>query len=200
MAGGWAKDNQDLFSGDEAVNLREGFDGDQDIKKEHEGFRSVLEAGLYTKPIWRRGNELYNVSIRGRGQASARFYGSGDFQGIGRFGPALEARIDNLSFEIDYLFAAIGGESPFLFDQFIDGSQSILFDGDYAVNKWLSLGTLLTYNLTRDEFVRNELRAEFGPQDFKLRLAYDTIRNQMNIGFNVLFGEPTAFDTMRVKI
>lgn len=200
LAGGWAKDNEDLYSGDEEENLREGFDGEQNVKKEHSGFRSVLEASLYTQPIWRKGNERYNISLRGRGQGSARFYGSGDLQTIGRFGPALEARVDNLSFEIDYLFAAIGGESPFLFDQFIDGSQSILFDGDYKVNKWFSVGTLLTYNLTRDSFVRNELRAEVGPQDFKIRLAYDTVRNQINIGFNVQFGEPTHFDTMRVKI
>jgi len=200
LAGGWAKDNKDLYSGSEEDNLREGFDGEQNVKKEHSGFRSVLETSLYTQPIWRRGNELYNVSLRGRGQASARFYDTGDLQTIGRFGPAIEARIDNLAFEIDYLFAAIGGESPFLFDQFIDGSQSVLFDGDYKVNKWFSIGTLLTYNLTRDKFVRNELRVEVGPQDFKVRLAYDTVRNQIRLGFNVQFGEPTNFDTMRVKI
>lgn len=200
ISGGWAKDNTDLYSGDEERNLIEGFDGDQNVRNEHEGFRADLETSFYTEPIWRKGNELYNVSIRGRGQGAFRFYDTGDFQTIGRFGPAIEARIDNLSFEIDYLFAAVGGESPFIFDQFIDGSQSILFDGDYKVNKWFSVGTLLTYNLTRDTFVRNELRAEVGPQDFKIRLAYDTVRNQINIGFNVLFGEPTAFDTMRVKI
>jgi lipopolysaccharide export system protein LptA len=200
LSGGWAKDNTDLFSGTEERNLRKGFDGDQNIREEHSGFRSTLESSLYTKPIWRTGNELYNVSLRGRGQGAARFYDTGDLQTIGRFGPALEARIDNLSFEIDYLFAAIGGESPFIFDQFIDGSQSVIFDGDYRVNKWFSVGTLLTYNINRDSFVRNEMRAEIGSQDFKIRLAYDTIRNQVNFGFNVLFGEPTSFDTLRVKL
>jgi hypothetical protein len=108
--------------------------------------------------------------------------------------------VDNFSFEVDYLFAAIAGESPFLYDQFFDGNQSFVFDGDYKVNQWFSIGTSMTYNVDRSRVVRNEVRTEVGPQDFKVRLSYDTILNQVNLGFNMLFGDPVAFDQMRIRV
>lgn len=198
-AAGWAKDNIELFNGQRREDLSEEREGSP-AREEHSGFRTELEASLYTQPIWRYGNELYNISLRGRGQAALRIYDTGDFNTIARFGPALQARLDNLAFEIDYLFAAIGGESPFLFDQFVDGNQSVIFDGDYIVNKWFSVGTVVTYNINRDKFVRNEIRAELGPQDFKVRLGYDVVRNQFDLGFNVLYGEPIKYDALNVKI
>jgi hypothetical protein len=199
LAAGWAKDNVDLFSGERRQDLSEERDG-APARQEHSGFRTELEADAYTQPIWRYGNELYNISLSARGQAALRFYDTGDVNTIARFGPALQARLDNLAFEVDYLFAAIGGESPFLFDQFVDGSQAIIFDGDYTVNKWLSVGTVLTYNINRDRFVRNQIRAELGPQDFKIRLGYDVVRNQFDLGFNVLYGEPIRYDALNVKM
>lgn len=198
-AAGWAKDNVELFNGQRREDLSEERE-DAPAREEHAGFRTELEASLYTQPIWRMGNELYNISLRGRGQAAVRMYDTGDFNTIARFGPALQARIDNLAFELDYLFAAIGGESPFLFDQFVDGNQAVIFDADYTVNKWLSVGTVVTYNINRDKFVRNAIRAEIGPQDFKVRLGYDVVRNQFDLGFNVLYGEPIKYDSLNVKI
>jgi hypothetical protein len=76
----------------------------------------------------------------------------------------------------------------------------VIIDGDYKVNKWFSIGSLLTYNMERERFVRNEFRTEFGPQDFKLRFSYDVVRNQMYLGFNVQYGEPVKFDDLRVRI
>lgn len=198
-AAGWAKDNNELFSNQRREQLAAERPGDN-LNIEHSGFRSDIETSFYTQPIIRRGNELYNFSLRARAQGAARYYGTGDFMTIARFGPSIEARIDNLTFEIAYLFASVTGESPFLFDQFIDGSQSVVFDGDYRVNQWLSLGTLFTYNLSREQFVRNEVRTEFGPHDMKLRLSYDTILNQVAIGFNAIYGEPVKYDKLKVKI
>ena len=200
-SGGWAKDNTSLYSTDEKNNLTAVREDDTTRpNKEHEGFRTQLEASLYTQPIWRRGNELHNFTLRGRGQGAFRFYDTGDMLAVSRFGPAFEMRYDDLSFEIDYLFATIAGESPFIFDQFIDGSQSVIIDGDYKVNKWFSIGSMLTYNMERERFVRNEFRTEFGPQDFKLRFSYDVVRNQMYLGFNVQYGEPVKFDDLKVRI
>jgi len=199
-SGGWAKDNTSLYSSDEKNNLTAVREDGSRPNQEHEGFRTQLEATLYTQPIWRRGNELHNFTLRGRGQGAFRFYDTGDILAVSRFGPAFEMRYDDLSFEIDYLFATITGESPFIFDQFIDGSQSVIIDGDYKVNKWFSIGSLLTYNMERERFVRNEFRTEFGPQDFKLRFSYDVVRNQMYLGFNVQYGEPVKFDDLRVRI
>ncbi len=144
--------------------------------------------------------KFIHLSSNVGGDGSLRFYGTGDFLSVVRYGPALQARIENIAFELGYLFANIGGQSPFLFDQFIDGSQSVVFDGDYKINRWLSVGTFLNYNINKDKFSRNQVRTEFGPKDFKLRMSYDTILNQIGFGFNVLFGEPVKFDTLNVKL
>ncbi len=198
-AAGWEKDNNELFSSQRREQLASQRPGDN-LGEEHSGFKSEVETSFYTQPAIRRGNELYNFSLRAKAKGAARYYGTGDFMTIASFGPSIEARVDNLSFEVAYLFSSVTGQSPFLFDQFIDGSQSVVFDGDYRVNKWLSLGTLFTYNMTRQQFVRNEVRTEFGPHDMKLRLSYDTILNQVAIGFNAIYGEPVKYDKLKVKM
>ncbi|MBT6843441.1 MAG: hypothetical protein HOA17_06550 [Candidatus Melainabacteria bacterium] len=198
-AAGWASDNNDLFSEERRDQLAEER-GTGGLGKEHSGYRVEFETDFYTKPVWRYGNEKYNFSVRGRSQAALRFYDTGDSLQVARFGPAFETRFDNLKFELAYLFAAIGGSSPFLFDQFVDGFQAVILDGDYEVNKWFTIGTLLTYSLDKERFTRNQIRSEFGPEDFKMRVSYDTIRNQIGLGFNVIFGDTIDFERLKVKI
>lgn len=199
-AAGWAKDNNDLFSNKNREQLADEKGGANALNKEHSGFRSELETSFYTKPIFRAGTEFYNISLRARGLGALRFYDTGDFMTIGRAGPSIETRLNNLSFELAYLFAVVGGESPFLFDQFVDGSSAIAFDGDYRVNKWFNIGAFLNYNLGREEFTSEEFRTEFGPQDFKIRFSYDVIRNQIALGFNMIFGQPVHYDSLRMRI
>ncbi len=197
-----AKDNAELFSARRLTDLRESRSeagaatGNVDLRT----FRSEHNASFYTKPVFRRGNEQYNISLSARGQGAMRFYGTGDHLGIASFGPALEMRLDDLSLEVDYLFAAVTGESPFLFDQFIDGNQSVVIDGDYRVSKWFTIGTYLTFNMDSEKFVRNQIRTMFGPDDFKLILSYDTILNQVGIGFNMIMGDPLKFEKLDVKM
>jgi hypothetical protein len=196
-----AQDNAELFSPRRLEDLRErrsesgAATGDKDLRD----FRSEHGANFYTKPFWRKGNEEYNISLSTRGQGAFRFYGTGDYLAVARFGPALEARMDKLAFEVDYLFAAVSGESPFLFDQFIDGNQSIVVDGDYQISKWFSIGTFLTFNLDSEKFVRNQMRMMVGPEDFKMVVSYDTILNQVGLGFNMIMGDPLKFEKLSVK-
>ncbi len=196
-----AKDNASLFSARRLEDLREqrseagSVSGDKDLRD----FRSEHSINFYSRPVFRYGNEIYNISLSARGQGAFRFYGTGDHLAIARYGPALEARLDRLSFELDYLFASINGESPFLFDQFIDGSQSVVFDGDYQFSKWFSVGTYLTFNMDSERFARNQVRAIFGPEDFKLTLSFDTILNQLGLGFNMIMGDPLSFERLDVK-
>lgn len=199
-ATGWAKDNNDLFSNKNREQLAEEKGGRNPLNKEHSGFRGEVETSFYTKPVLRYGNEFYNLALRGKGLGAFRFYGTSDFMTIGRVGPSLEARLDDLSFEIAYLFALVSGESPFLFDQFVDGSSAIAFDGDYKVNRWFNIGAFLNYNLANSEFTSEEFRTEFGPQDFKIRFSYDLIRNQIALGFNMIFGQPVYYDSLRMRI
>ncbi len=198
---GIAKDNAELFSSKRLDDLRETRSeaglakGNADLRD----FRSEHSVNFYTNPLYRYGNEEYNVALSLRAQGALRFYGTGDHLAIARFGPALETRLSKLAFEVDYLFATVDGASPFLFDQFIDGEQSIVFDGDYQFSKWLSIGTFLTYNLDTEHFVRNQVRAMIGAEDFKLIISYDTILNQLGLGFNMIMADPLKFDTLTVK-
>lgn len=199
---GYAKDNDDLFSPRRLEDLRDARSGSPDKvgKEDYDDMRSAHNLSFYSKPALRFGNELYNFSLSARAQAALRAYGSGDIYSIARFGPSAEIRLSKLSFEIAYLFATVGGESPFIFDQFVEGRQSIMIDGDYAINDWISLGTFLAYNIDDDRFTRNQMRAAFGPEDFKLIVSYDSIRNQIGLGFGMMLGEAVEFDQLDVRM
>lgn len=199
----FAEDNDELFSERRLEDFLEERNGDGEVRrfdKNFNDFRTAQFLQLYTKPFYRLGNEYYNASLRGFGQNSLRFYGSGDVYNIGRFGPALEFQIRGLRAELSYLTAIVSGESPFLFDQFVDGNQAVLLDGDYQINDWITLGAFFNYNLSDDRFSRLQLRTEFGPSDFKFRVSYDTIRNQIGFGLNMIFGDPVEYDKLRVDI
>lgn len=198
---GFAKDNGDLFSDRRLEDLAEARgDKGNKIDEDNSDFRSQHDISFYTNPFFRMGNEFYNLSLSARARSSLRFYGSGDVFFIGQIGPSIQSRLKNIEFEIAYLIADTLGESPFLFDQFVQGDQSILFDGDYKINEWVSIGALLVYNLDRERFVNNEIRTEFGPKDFKLRASYDPIRNQADFGINMILGDPVNFDNLDLKV
>jgi lipopolysaccharide export system protein LptA len=198
----FAQDNAKLFSPERLADLRiaRGDYRTNHFNEDAASFRTEHNASFYTKPMFRLGAEYYNLSLSTRGQASLRFYGTGDIFSIVRGGPSIEARLDKLAFELAYLFSDRSGNSPFLFDQYIDGSQSVVFDGDYKINKWFSIGTFTNYNVPREKFTRNEVRTSIGPEDFKLRVGYDTIQEQIRIGFDAMFGEPVKFNKLNVKI
>ena len=129
-----------------------------------------------------------------------RFYGTGDTMLIGRVGPSIEMKLDNLSFETLYLVSGVSGNHTLLFDQFIDGEQALIFDGDYKINKHISIGAFTSYNLKSSRIIRNQLRTEFGAEDFKLRFSYDTVRNQIGLGVNMLLGDPIKYKKLNVNI
>ena len=195
---GFVRDNADLFSDRRVRQFRRL--RNKDLGDDFGTMFTEHFASFYSAPFFRLGNEIYNVSLRTRNRGTFRFYGTGDFLGVLRYGPAIEARIKNLAFEIDYLLANTGGESPFLFDQFIDGRQAVQFDGDYKVNDWISVGTLTSYNLGRQNFTRSRLRTVFGPKDLKLRVSYDIVDRQIRFGMNAILGYPVDFDKLDVKM
>jgi hypothetical protein len=197
----FAADNAELFSDQRLEDLRKnrgdrGFTGEE----EESGFRFEEAVSFYSRPFYRFGNEAYNTSLRIREDGAIRLYGSGDVFALNRIGPALETRLGGLIFEFDYLYTYTAGESPFLFDQFIDGTNALVFDGDYAINDFISIGTFLNYNIDDNRISRNQLRTELGYEDLKLRLSYDTVRNQIGIGLNMMFGEPVQFKQLETKI
>ncbi len=47
--------------------------------------------------------------------------------------------------------------------------------------------------------MRNQMRMMLGPDDFKMIFSYDTILNQIALGFNMIMGDPLKFDSLSVR-
>ena len=157
-------------------------------------FKIEEQLSLVTKPIFKFGNDKLNTAFRLRTRNAVRAYTTGDFQGIFTGGPLLDNVIGPLSFEAGYDQGAVQGESPLLYDQFIQGKQSVWLDGDLKFGEWLTLGGFGSYNLKVSEVVERQIRAKFGPKDFKMLVNWDLLRQRSQFGLNFLFGQPVDFE------
>lgn len=157
-------------------------------------FKVEEQLSLVTKPIFKLGTEKFNTALRLRTRNAVRIYTTGDFQGIFTGGPLLDNVIGPFAFEAGYDQGAVQGESPLLYDQFIQGKQSIWLDGDLRLGEWLSLGGFGSYNLKAEELIERQIRAKFGPKDFKMLISWDLLRQRSQFGLNFLFGQPVDFE------
>ena len=157
-------------------------------------FKIEEQLSLVTKPIFKLGTEKFNTAFRLRTRNAVRAYTSGDFQGIFTGGPLLDNVIGPLSFEAGYDQGLVQGQSPLLYDQFIQGKQSVWLDGDLKFGEWLTLGGFGSYNLKVEEVVERQIRAKFGPKDFKMLVNWDLLRQRSQFGLNFLFGQPIDFE------
>jgi hypothetical protein len=98
-----------------------------------------------------------------------------------------------------YTLANVKGSSPFVFDEYIQGSQSTYVQGDYRVSKYLTLGGLYGYSLSSKLPYAEQIQAAVGPQDFKFIVGTDVIRGNYKFGFDMLYGAPIPFNNLVVK-
>ena len=157
-------------------------------------FKLEEQITLVSKPVFKIGNERYNTALRFRTRNALRGYSTGDFQGIFTGGPLLDNTIGPATFEIGYDQGYVKGKSPLFYDQYIQGMQSVSFDGDVKLHEWVTLGGYGTYNLKAAEVVERQIRAKVGPKDFKLLVNWDALRQQTQFGLNFLFGSPVDFE------
>lgn len=157
-------------------------------------FKFEEQITLVSKPIFRIGNETYNTALRFRTRNALRAYSTGDLQGIFTGGPLLDNTFGPLSFGLGYDQGYVKGDSPLLYDQFIQGMQSVSLDGDVKLHEWVTLGGYGTYNIKADEIVERQFRAKVGPKDFKMLVNWDALRQQTQFGLNFLFGQPIDFE------
>ena len=142
-----------------------------------------------------------------RAQAGGAGYTTGDFAGILRGGPTMNVKLgDRFTTNLRYFFAQEVGDTPFVFDDYYQGKQSIRLSTAYRVNRFVTVGTrsnisLLKDNARGDLLTQNALFLLVGPRDIKLNVAYDVIRQRSYFGFNFYPGSrdrTVDFDTMRV--
>ena len=172
-----------------------------DYKRKHQednmkdGFRYRYQAEL-AKSLKTFGNveqDMY-LDISALGQVMATVYSeTGDTFGLFRVGPSISSRVKRWNSNITYTMGGVHGRSPYRFDEYRYGRQTVSFDESIICNRFLSLGykgTLspLKDNYEKDVLTENRFYAVVGPEDIKLAFSYDTIRQNLYLDFLFLLG------------
>ena len=143
---------------------------------------------------WRR------VKLSLVGQGSAALYGTGDTQIIGRIGPRLNTQYKNWAQDFGYFLSSAEDNTPMdTLDSYRYGRSCVYLREYWRVSRYLTLGLYTSYNLAGSVYdyqsnKRTRLReatfyVALGPDDFKVNLGYDFIRE------NTYFGISMAMNT-----
>ena len=134
------------------------------------------------------------VNISALAQTMATVYSeTGDTMALFRVGPSITSRVKRWNSNITYTLGGVHGHSPYAFDEYRYGRQTIMFDESLILNKYISVGyrgTLspLKDNYDKDILTENRFYAVVGPEDVKVAFSYDAVRQNMNFNFLFLLG------------
>lgn len=141
-------------------------------------------------------------------QGSAAVYGTGDTQFIGRVGPRLHLQYKNWMQDIGYFLSGYSDHTPLpRYDTYRYGHQSVYLSEAFRLCKYLSVGWAGNINLSDDApngkmFQENAFLFSIGPDDLKITLGYDFVRQTTYFGFNVAFdtkGTTVTYKKMEIK-
>ena len=194
---GWFQDNPQLVN--LSPDFAQLFGGNQYRTVMNSGFRLQEQITFSTHPIFAVGNDKYGIRSFIFGGAALRGYSSGNTSLIGQLGPVLSVNLNRFNLQANYNQSAVQGSSPFVFDQFIQGQRSLNMMGDVKVNKFLTLGAGMGYNLTNKMFFSRTITAAIGPEDFKVLLTRDMVTGINRVGFDILYGAPVPFKSLSLK-
>ena len=144
------------------------------------------------------GWKQFDISLIG--QASTALYGTGDTQFIGRIGPRITTQYKFWRQELGYYLSGFSDNTPMTtLDAYRYGTSNIYLREYLRLHKYLTLGLYGSYNLSNDlydyQFNRRSALREaafyvaLGPDDLKLNLGYDVVRQ------NTYFGVSMAMNT-----
>jgi hypothetical protein len=120
-------------------------------------------------------------------------------RGLLQAGPVLDAHLDKVRIQAGYTQSAVKGSSPFVFDQFIQGSRSTYVSGSVNASKFVVLGGTLGYNLDSKLAYAKTVTCAIGPEDFKVLLSHDLIQGTTRYGFDLLYGAPLQYNKLVLK-
>ena len=141
-------------------------------------------------------------------QGSAALYGTGDTQFVARIGPNFNMQYKNWMQSISYFLTGYDDESPMpRYDSYRYGHQSVRITEAFRLTRYLSVGWSGYITLSDDTpngkmFQENAFLFSMGPDDFKIILGYDFVRQRTYFGFNVAFnpkGTELTYDKMVIK-
>ncbi len=195
-AAGWAQDNPQL------INLTPQYAKlftTTPSTKIVSAYRLSESISASSHPLFKLGNEKYGLSSNITGGLGFKAYSTGDTMAMAQIGPNLEAVANKFKIRLGYTQSAIRGQSPFVFDQFIQGTRSVYVQGGYKVSKYLTLGGSVGYNMIQKLAYTRTVTAAIGPQDCKLLLSRDFLTGNQRMGFDLLMGNPINFNRLVLK-
>ncbi len=148
------------------------------------------------------------------GEGSAAIYGTGDTQFIGRIGPRLTTQYKLWRQELGYYLAAYDDNSPFrTMDAYRYGKSNVYIREYLRLHKYLTIGLYGSYKLSSDvdyDYQSDKTSAlreatfyvALGPDDMKLNLGYDFVRQYTYFGLSVAMntkGTSVEYDRMQIK-
>lgn len=136
--------------------------------------------------LWNFNNAIrnpINASIDLVEQGSAAVYGTGNTQFVGRIGPRLHTQYKWWMQDLGYFLSAYDDKTPFAFDRYMYGRSNAYIRESFRVSKYLTLSWFSSLNLLQDSWdgkmmQENSFFFSVGPDDVKLNIGYDTIRQQ----------------------
>lgn len=141
-------------------------------------------------------------------QGSAAVYGTGDTQFVARIGPRAHIQYKNWMQDIGYFQSGYSDESPIpRYDMYRYGHSCLYISEIFRLTKYLSVGWSGNINLSDDSpngkmFQENRFVVAVGPDDLKVRLGYDFVRQTTYFGFDVAFdtkGTSITYGRMEIK-
>lgn len=133
-------------------------------------------------------NSWINGSLSLVGQTSTAIYGTGDTQLIARVGPMVHTQYKNWMQDVGYFLSAYSDHTPLVnFDKYMYGRSNAYLRETFRINKYLAFSWFGSLNLLQDSWdgkmlQENGFYLAIGPEDVKLHIGYDTVREQTYIG------------------
>ncbi len=195
-AGGWYQDNPNLVY---ISSTYAALHGNPNTTVMNSGYKIQEQFTLSTHPLFNIGDDKWGIKSFIYGGATARAYSTGNSGLITQVSPILDIRANRLRLQAGYTSSSVNGSSPFVFDEYIQGQNSVFVQGDVKLSKYLDVGGMTGYNMTQKIYYSRSLLAAIGPPDLKLIVGKDFILNNYRLGFNVLYGQPVQYDKLVFK-
>ncbi len=193
---GWFQDNPQL------VNISSTYaqlHGNPTSTKITSAYRAQQQIMFTTHPFFNIGDDRVGVKAFIYGGAAARGYSTGNADLITQLSPILDVHLSRLRLQTGYTTSSVSGQSPFVFDEYIQGTSSVFLQGDVKVCKYFTIGGMTGYNMTAKLNYAKTLVAAIGPPDVKFVVGKDFILNNYRFGFNLLYGDPIQYNKLVFK-
>lgn len=146
-------------------------------------------------------------------QGLASLYGTGDTQFIGRIGPNLTIQYKNWRQEAGYFLTGYSDNTPLTsFDTYRYGYSNVYLREYLRLHKFLTIGLYGSYDLSDDSYdfqakkqtalKEASFYASIGPDDLKLNIGYDFVRQNTYFGVSVAMntkGTTVDYDKIEIK-